>query len=249
MECGGLTPLLSGKAASSRRTPQSIAQHRQSFRKILLRIFAEGIPLVSAEMVCVRRNTPRWRNVMLNMRTTYLLLALAFIFLAVPCAADQRKESFDKDPGWDGHNNRIARAAGPRDCPAGFRLQPEDSARRRQPGEIGGSIQPAAEPAYYAKPIPVKTLNDRLMRLRQTARRQGREQHAVRVLQRQDHQRVADTQRDCCPHPGARRFLLGARGIHHAEMARGRLIGSMIRLRIAIRGSFRAASRSMVAGI
>ena len=33
------------------------------------------------------------------------VVALAF-WLTVPAAAAERTERFDKDPGWDGHNNR-----------------------------------------------------------------------------------------------------------------------------------------------
>lgn len=71
-----------------------------------------------------------------------------------------KTEHFDRDPGWDGHNNRLA--------PQKPVLVKQDfgysnaSHTGGATGEIGGFISPAAEPSYYAKVLPAKTLDDAL---------------------------------------------------------------------------------------
>ncbi len=71
---------------------------------------------------------------------------------AAPAAAkgDTKTETFDHDPGWDGHNNRAAK-------PKRVRQDFGYSGHK-----IGGAITIAAEPAYYAKKIPTKTLDHAL---------------------------------------------------------------------------------------
>ena len=88
------------------------------------------------------------------------VMAVAILATALASSPVQCKESFDKDPGWDGHNNRIAREQEPRTARQDFGYSPGTRHAGGQPGEIGGTVQPAAEPAYYAKPIKIKTLND-----------------------------------------------------------------------------------------
>jgi hypothetical protein len=72
----------------------------------------------------------------------------------------ERVERFDKDPGWDGRNNRVRKTE--------FRTIRQDFGYSRTHhaggavGEIGGWITPAAEPAYYAKKIPARTFEDTL---------------------------------------------------------------------------------------
>ena len=95
-------------------------------------------------------------------RQAKCILALVVLAAALGRAPAQCKQSFNKDPGWDGRNNRIARELEPRNVRQDFGYSPLTQHAGGKPGEIGGVIQPAAEPAYYAKPIPVKTLNDRL---------------------------------------------------------------------------------------
>ncbi|MBX9580042.1 MAG: hypothetical protein K2X87_07000 [Gemmataceae bacterium] len=80
--------------------------------------------------------------------------------VAAGAVAGERTERFDKDPGWDGHNNRP---------PAGLtRAVRQDFGYSRtahaggQPGEVGGLVTPAAETAYYAKKLAPKTLRDPL---------------------------------------------------------------------------------------
>ncbi|GIW95551.1 MAG: hypothetical protein KatS3mg110_3592 [Pirellulaceae bacterium] len=71
-----------------------------------------------------------------------------------------KSESFDRDPGWEGFNNRIV----PQRYPTivqdfGFSLTHFAGIAA---GEIGGQVWRASEPAYYAARIPPKTLHDRL---------------------------------------------------------------------------------------
>lgn len=74
--------------------------------------------------------------------------------------AAERTEHFDKEPGWHGHNNR-ATSPEPRTVRQDFGYSRTGHAGGA-PGEIGGFITPAAEPAYYAKAIPTRTFNDAL---------------------------------------------------------------------------------------
>ena len=76
------------------------------------------------------------------------------------CFAAERFENFDKDPNWDGHNNR-ARSPEPRKIRQDFGYS-ATSHCGGTPGEVGGFITPAAEPAYYAKEILKRTFNDSL---------------------------------------------------------------------------------------
>ena len=80
--------------------------------------------------------------------------------LGAPAAGKERLERFDKDPGWEGRNHR-ATVPEERTVRQDFGYSRTAHAGGR-PGEVGGFITPAAEPAYYAKPIDPKTLNDPL---------------------------------------------------------------------------------------
>src|SRR6266542_2847730 len=71
--------------------------------------------------------------------------------------AEQRHESFDKNPGWEGHNNRLVK---PERIRQDFGWSPGTTNAGGIAGEIGGLISPAAEPAYYAKKIAIRTFND-----------------------------------------------------------------------------------------
>src|SRR5437870_690493 len=76
-----------------------------------------------------------------------------FFLLASVCAAQQMKtEAFDHDPGWDGHNNRIAQ-----ERPAVTVHQ--DFGYDAAAHAIGGHISDASETAYYAKVIPEATFD------------------------------------------------------------------------------------------
>lgn len=96
------------------------------------------------------------------------LLPLAFL-LAVSVGivpADERTtpvtktESFDKDPGWEGHNNRVVPKA-VKTVQQGFGYSATNYAGKEK-GEIGGTIWRSATPAYYGAKIPDKTLSDKL---------------------------------------------------------------------------------------
>src|SRR5947208_12692025 len=80
--------------------------------------------------------------------------------LAAALTAAERTERFDKDPGWDGRNHRAATPK-PRAVRQDFGYSKTAHAGG-QPGEVGGFITPAAEPAYYAKKIPARTFADPL---------------------------------------------------------------------------------------
>src|SRR5205823_2533127 len=93
-----------------------------------------------------------------------VLLLLAFLPLAAFPAARQeareRTQRFDRDPGWEGHNNRSS-AFAPRQVRQDFGYSKTAHAGG-QPGEIGGFLSGAAEPAYYAKRLPTRTFDDPL---------------------------------------------------------------------------------------
>jgi hypothetical protein len=91
-------------------------------------------------------------------RLSAIVLVLAVAALAAEPGL--KTESFDKDPGWEGHNNRIV----PKTVPTfvqDFGYRPTNHAGRAA-GEIGGQVQRAAEPAYYAARIGPRTLDDKL---------------------------------------------------------------------------------------
>jgi hypothetical protein len=99
------------------------------------------------------------------MRLRRLLLVLLPTGLIGPVAAQDSTSpavvQFDTDPGWDGSRNRLVTG----DLPVtrqhfGYRTTQKAGGRRA--GEIGGRVQRSLTPAYYAKPIATKTLNDKL---------------------------------------------------------------------------------------
>ena len=73
-----------------------------------------------------------------------------------------KSESFDRDPGWDRSNNRPADR---NDRPVSVRQDFGFSSTSRaggKVGEIGGFVQAAAEPAWYAKIVADRTLRQPL---------------------------------------------------------------------------------------
>ena len=64
--------------------------------------------------------------------------------------AEQRFESFDRDPGWDAHQNRILH---PETIRQDFGYSTDTAHAGGARGEVGGTIQPAAEAAYFALPL------------------------------------------------------------------------------------------------
>jgi hypothetical protein len=93
--------------------------------------------------------------------TRYVFPLLMLTCLAPAAAAEERHQSFDKDPGWEGVNNR-APAPKPRTIKQDFGFSPRTAHAGGAPGELGGLITPAAEPAYYARKITARSFDDRL---------------------------------------------------------------------------------------
>jgi hypothetical protein len=107
-------------------------------------------------------------------RILMLLLALA---AGRSLSAEQRHQSFDKNPRWESHNCRPAVEAG-RQVKQDFGFSFTRHAGGKGAGELGGFIHPAAEPASYARRIPRKTLNDKLT-ASGTVKCTGRQFHVV----------------------------------------------------------------------
>jgi hypothetical protein len=71
-----------------------------------------------------------------------------------------KTESFAKDPGWEGHNNRIVPVRVPtvvQDFGYG-----RTNFAGKEKGEMGGQVTRASQPAYYADKIGPVTLDDKL---------------------------------------------------------------------------------------
>lgn len=92
------------------------------------------------------------------------IIAGLLIFPADSAGQEQKaiikSESFDRDPGWEGHNNHLV----PKDIPTitqdfGYS---ETNIASKNKGELGGKIIRCSMPCYYAAPVAGKTLNDKL---------------------------------------------------------------------------------------
>src|SRR4051812_41705461 len=87
-------------------------------------------------------------------------LTVASVATATPALAETLKtEHFDRDPGWEGKNNRVVptkKLIVRQDF--GYSVTTHASATA---GEIGGRVQRSTTPASYALAIPAKTLNDK----------------------------------------------------------------------------------------
>jgi hypothetical protein len=95
------------------------------------------------------------------------LLPVALLGGAVGRAAEEqskqaalKSESFDNDPGWEGHNNHVV----PDHLPTitqdfGYS---ETKFAGKAAGELGGVVTRASEPAFYADRIGPVTLDDKL---------------------------------------------------------------------------------------
>lgn len=74
----------------------------------------------------------------------------------------QRTESFDRDPRWDGQNNRV-KPDKPIPVVQDFGYSRTNHAGGKSAGEIGGRIQRSTTAAFYGKRLEAsKTLNDKL---------------------------------------------------------------------------------------
>src|SRR3954470_8622672 len=77
-------------------------------------------------------------------------------------AGGQKGESFDRDPGWEGFNNRMAPdKKDVHKVVQDFGYSATNHAGGEK-GEMGGQVQRSKTPAFYADKIPIKTLNDKL---------------------------------------------------------------------------------------
>jgi hypothetical protein len=79
---------------------------------------------------------------------------------ADPAKPGMKSESFDSDPGWEAHNNRVVLREYPT-VVQDFGYS-QTSHAGKAPGEMGGQVCRASEPAYYADKIGPKTLDDKL---------------------------------------------------------------------------------------
>ena len=95
-----------------------------------------------------------------------LALSIGSVGFAECGFADERPqpalktERFDKDPGWEGHNNHVTPKL-VKTVHQGFGYSQTNFAGKEK-GEIGGTIWRSATPAYYGAKIPTRTLNDKL---------------------------------------------------------------------------------------
>src|SRR5438093_13536820 len=94
------------------------------------------------------------------MRSVYVALVLSIgIGVGAEPATVTKTEHFDRDPGWEGHNNRLE----PKRVPTimqDFGYSATSHAAKAN-GEIGGQITRSTKPASYGLKIS-KTLNDKL---------------------------------------------------------------------------------------
>ena len=97
-----------------------------------------------------------------------LLLTLVWLMLSPGMArADEPtvvRAVFDTDPQWDGFRNRM-RPANPPRVRQDLGYQTTQRAGGVKAGEIGGRVQRSPEPAFYALPIPARSLDERLSAL------------------------------------------------------------------------------------
>src|SRR5438128_2024463 len=103
------------------------------------------------------------------------LSAITLLVVGAGVMAEERTERFDRDPGWEGRNNRSAILARTIRQDFGYSDTAHAGGKR---GEMGGFISPAAEPAYYAKKLEAKSFDDTLS-ASGTLRCTGRKFHAL----------------------------------------------------------------------
>lgn len=116
-----------------------------------------GVPDIFKGMR-MRYSSRSWRGLYVTS------LAAALAATVSPLTAEPRSEvnaTFDADPDWEGFRNHLL----PKQLPVvrqdiGYR--PSHFAGGDMAGEIGGTAHRAQKRAYYAKAIPIKTLEDRL---------------------------------------------------------------------------------------
>src|ERR1051325_2009881 len=91
-----------------------------------------------------------------------MLTALAATFTLAngtePAKLWLKTESFDHDPDWDAHNNRVIHPK-PNTIVQDFGYS-ETAHAGKAAAEMGGQVWRASEPAFYADKIGPRTLND-----------------------------------------------------------------------------------------
>ncbi len=92
--------------------------------------------------------------------TPRILLASLLAASVVQAQPTLKTETFDGDPGWEGHGNRVELKAPPV-VKQDFGFSATQFAGKTA-GEIGGKITRTTKPAYYATEIAPKTLDDAL---------------------------------------------------------------------------------------
>jgi hypothetical protein len=93
--------------------------------------------------------------------TTPVVMGMGIIFLAAVAGAQAVKtEAFERDPNWDGYNNRVV-AEAPKTVRQDFGYS-ETTFAGKDKGEVGGTVWRDSKTASYAMQIPAKTLSDRL---------------------------------------------------------------------------------------
>jgi len=80
--------------------------------------------------------------------------AAVLAIIAAALVAGEKTEHFDRDPGWEGYNNRME-VKEQQTLTQDFGYSPETHA-------VGGRITRASKLAYYAAKLTPRTLNDRL---------------------------------------------------------------------------------------
>src|SRR5438874_2201130 len=88
------------------------------------------------------------------------ILAVACLFAGSTSLAAVRTQSFDRDPDWEAHDNRIVPKAYPT-VVQDFGYSNTNHAGKSE-GEMGGVVTRASEPAFYADKIAPTTLDEKL---------------------------------------------------------------------------------------
>src|SRR6476646_222669 len=92
-------------------------------------------------------------------RMSVISLCLLLISAAPDIQKNLKSLDFSTDPTWDSYRNHLLPDPPPR-TKQDFGYRTTNKAGGMKAGEIGGRAQRAATPAWYAKIIPTKTLND-----------------------------------------------------------------------------------------
>ncbi len=88
-------------------------------------------------------------------------LLSALVLLPAPGAVPLKSEHFDRDPGWEEHNNHAAPGKA-LSVKQDFGFSPTHFAGKNA-GEMGGTVQRSTTPASYAAPlIPARSLDEKL---------------------------------------------------------------------------------------